>query len=187
MYNSGADQYFFVECSRILREENLCYEIDSSGGVHFKVDGEFAAATNAAIAALGLPRYANAKAEFDKAMAALSRADIDGKQGIRGVFNSVECVYKLMHPRASKLAAADAIKSLQATVQTLYVANPTALRAANKAVNAFGDWIEACHNYRHEEGVEEPSQPPIDLAVSLISMGSSQLRWLISLDQASKS
>jgi hypothetical protein len=47
--------------------------------------------------------------------------------------------------------------------------------------------IDACHNYRHEEGVEEPSQPSIDLAVSLISTGSAQLRWLISLDQADKS
>ena len=81
----------------------------------------------------------------------------------------------------------DAIKNLQVDTQKIYGANPTALRAAGKVINAFGDWVDACHNYRHEEGVEEPSQPPIDLAVSLISMGSSQLRWLISLDQASKS
>jgi hypothetical protein len=89
-----------------------------------------------------------------------------------------------MNPRASKLIAADAIKTLQAEVQKLYVTNPTAQRVANKAINGMGDWIDAFHNYRHEEGVEEPSQPPLDLAVSLISVGSAHLRWLISIDQS---
>jgi hypothetical protein len=148
------------------------------------VDAEFAASTLASIAALGLPRYANARAEFKKAMDALSGSMVDGKEGIRGVFNAIECVYKLMNPKAPKLISADAIKILQLRVQKIYAANPAALRAANKAINAFGDWVDACHNYRHEDGVEEPSQPPIDLAVSLISIGSAQLRWLISIDQS---
>jgi hypothetical protein len=120
-------------------------------------------------------------------MAALSGVTVDGKQSIRGVFNAVECVFKLMSPKASKLTSADAIKSLQATAQKLYGGNPVALRATNKVVNAFCDWVDACHNYRHEEGVEEPSQPPIDLAVDLISLGSSHLRWLISIDQVCES
>lgn len=186
MYKASAKEDFIREVTRIFTEENLRYEIDPYGGVHFKVDSEFAATTNAAIAALGAPRYANARVEFDGAMAALSTANVDGKQGIRGVFNSVECVYKLMSPRAAKLASADAVGSLQQMAQRLYSGNPTALRAANKSINAFGDWIDACHNYRHEEGVEEPSQPPIDLAVQLISIGSGFLRWLINIDQRTK-
>jgi hypothetical protein len=55
--------------------------------------------------------------------------------------SETECVYKLMHPRA-------------------------ALRAANKTINAFANWVDACHNYRHEEGDEEPSQPPLDWQLS---------------------
>jgi hypothetical protein len=66
------------------------------------------------------------------------------------------------------------------------VADATALRAANKSLNAFGDWVDACHEYRHEQGVEEPSQPPIDLAVQLISVGSGFLRWLVNIDQQTK-
>jgi hypothetical protein len=187
MYEPDANVRWLKECRRILSEENLSYEIDRAGGVHFKVDAEFAASTHASIVALGLPRYANARAEFEKAINALSGSTVDGKEGIRGVFNGVECVYKLMNSKASKLTSADAIKFLQAEAQKVYEANPAALRAASKAINAFGDWVDACHNYRHEQGVEDPSQPPIDLAVTLISTGSSQLRWLISLDQATTS
>jgi hypothetical protein len=160
-------------------------EIDDQGGVHFKVDQQFAASTAATMAGLGLPRYANAKVEFEKGIAALSSTSVDGKEAIRGVFNAAECVYKLMNPKASKLTAADAIKALQSEAQKIY--EGTALRAANRGINALGDWVDACHNYRHEEGVEEPSQPPIDLAVSLIDQGASHLRWLISVDQAVKS
>jgi hypothetical protein len=186
MREPDANVRWLNECSRIFREESLSYEVDESGGVHFKVDAEFAASNRASIVALGLPRYANARAEFEKAQNALSGTTVDGKEGIRGVFNALECVYRLINPKAPKLTSSDAIKTLQVHAQKIYGGDPTALRAAAKTINAFGDWVDACHNYRHEEGVEEPSQPPIDLAVGLISMGSSQLRWLISLDQAIK-
>jgi hypothetical protein len=176
-------QRFVKAADRIFREENLHYELDESGGVHFRVDAQFAATIHEAIKALGASRYGNAKSEFEKAMAALSSAEIDGKQGIRGIFNSVECVYKLMFPRAAKLTSADAIGSLQPIVQTLYETNATAQRATNKSIQSFGDWIDACHNYRHEEGVEEPSQPPLELAVELVSVGASVLRWLIDIDR----
>jgi hypothetical protein len=139
-YDASAKERFLSEAKRIFAEEHLCYEIDSGGGVHFNIDAEFAANTNAAIAALGDRRYANARAQFERAMAALSQANIDGKQGIRGVFNAAECVFKLMYQRAPKLASAGAIGALQPTVQKLYGADATALRAANKSINAFGDW-----------------------------------------------
>jgi hypothetical protein len=182
MYNPSAVDLLIKESNRIFSEENLCYEVDSAGGVHFRVDAEFAANTNAAIAALGDTRYANAREQFESAMAALSKADIDSKQGIRGLFYAAECVFKLMYDRP-RLAAGDVTKSLKPTVQGLFGADPTALKAANKSVEAFADWVDACHNYRHEQGVEEPLQPPIDLAVQLISVGSGFLRWLVNLDQ----
>jgi hypothetical protein len=50
----------------------------------------------------------------------------------------------------------------------------------------FADWVDACHNYRHEDGIEEPSQPPIELAVELIGVGGSFLRWLIWMDTATQ-
>jgi hypothetical protein len=180
-HNAGR---FVREVNRIFDEESLHYEVDAKGGVHFKVDQQFAATTAAAIAGLGAPRYANAKAEFERGMEALSKADIDGKQGIRGVFDAVECVYKLMFSKAPKLDAADAVRSLLPEVQRIYASNPTAARAATKSINALADWVNACHNYRHAEGVEEPTQPPMELAVQLMSVGASLLRWLISIDSA---
>ncbi len=184
MYAPDANLAWRDGCRVIFSEENLSYEIDDLGGVHFKVDAEFAASKQASIVALGAPRYANARVEFEKAMKALSVATPDGKEAIRGVFNAVECVYRLIYSKAHKLTSADAIRELQALLQKLYSADPRALRAANPAVKGFGDWIDACHNYRHEEGKEDPSQPPIDLAIYLISTGSAHLRWLISLDPA---
>jgi hypothetical protein len=177
----NSPERFVAKASRIFAEEDLRYEIDSGGGVHFRVDAEFAANTHAAIAALSTTRYANAREQFELAMAALSAANIDGKQGIRGVFAAAECVFKLMYDR-SRLAAGDVRKSLKPTVHTLFSDDPTALRAATASIEAFADWVDACHNYRHEQGVEEPLQPPLDLAVQLISVGSGFLRWLIAID-----
>ena len=54
-------------------------------------------------------------------------------------------------------------------------------------IHSFADWVDACHNYRHEEGVEEPSQPPLDLAIELIGVGSGFLWWLISADTQTQS
>jgi hypothetical protein len=185
MYNPSANETLIAEANRIFVEENLRYEMDPAGGAHFKVDAQFALTTNAAIAALGTPRYANAREQFELAMAALAQAEPDGKQGIRGVFNAAECVFKLIYDRP-RLAAGDVTKSLKPTVQGLLSADLTALKAANKSVEAFADWVDACHNYRHEQGVEEPLQPPLDLAVQLISVGSGFLRWLISVDRQMK-
>jgi hypothetical protein len=186
MYDPSAKEHLLSETNRIFVEERLCYEIDSGGGVHFRVDADFAAATNAAIAALGDSRYANAREQFEAAMAALSKATIDGKQGIRGVFNATECVFKLMYKQSPRLARGEVSTYLKPTVKTVHAADPTALKTAVKSLEAFGAWVDACQNYRHEQGVEEPSQPPLDLAVQLISVGSGYLRWLISIDQQLK-
>jgi hypothetical protein len=186
VYDPSAKQRLLSEANRIFVEERLCYELDSGGGVHFRVDADFAAATNAAIAALGDSRYANAREQFEAAMAALSKATIDGKQGVRGVFNATECVFKLMYKQPPRLARGEVSTYLKPTVKTVHAADPTALKAAVKSLEAFGVWVDACQNDRHEQGVEEPSQPPLDLAVQLISVGSGYLRWLISIDQKLK-
>ena len=47
------------------------------------------------------------------------------------------------------------------------------------------DWVDAAHFYRHEPGTEEVAQPPLPLAVYLVSIGASHLRWLAELDGAS--
>jgi len=105
MYEPDANMRWREGCRRIFEEENLRYEIDNKGGVHFKVDAEFAASTRASIAALGLPRYANSRAAYEKAMGALSGFSFDGKEGIRDEFNAVECIYAARPIRRSTPSA----------------------------------------------------------------------------------
>ncbi|MHC2578733.1 hypothetical protein ACVI1J_008973 [Bradyrhizobium diazoefficiens] len=56
MRDPSSNEKFLEVCRRIFAEEALSYTIDDAGGVHFKVDAEFATSTNAAIAAIGGPR-----------------------------------------------------------------------------------------------------------------------------------
>jgi hypothetical protein len=44
------------------------------------------------------------------------------------------------------------------------------------------DWIDAAQFYRHEAGQEAPTQPPLMLAVQMVSVGASFMRWLGELD-----
>ena len=64
----------------------------------------------------------------------------DAKQAVRGVFNAAEGIFKLMHPKTTKLTSTEAVKLLLATSQSIYGSNPTAQRAANKMINSFADW-----------------------------------------------
>lgn len=132
-------------CRRIFSEESLAYSIDDAGGVHFKVDAEFAANANATIAAIAWPRYDNVRAEFEKAMAALSSPSPDAKEGIRGVFGAAESLYRLIYSKAPKLTSAEASKQLESTVQSIYSSDAVAQRAASKMASAFADWVDACH------------------------------------------
>ncbi|MCA1476760.1 hypothetical protein [Bradyrhizobium sp. NBAIM08] len=184
MRDPSANEKFLAICRRIFSEESLSYTIDDAGGVHFKVDAEFATNINATIAAINGPRYGNVRAEFDKGTSALSGAIPDGKEGIRGVFGAAESLYRLIFPKASKLTSADASKQLQSAAQSMYSSDAVAQRAASKMVSAFADWVDACHNYRHEHGVEEPSQPPLDLAIEMIGTGAGFVRWLVRFDKS---
>lgn len=183
MYVPNLNAKFVEVCRRVFAEESLSYAIDDAGGVHFKVDSEFAANTSAAIAAIGAPRYANARVEFEKGMSALSGATPDGKEAIRGVFGAAEALYRLVFTKAPKLTSADAAKNLGVATQSLYAGDAVAQRAASKIVSSFADWIDACHNYRHEQGTEDPSQPPLDLAIEMVSAGAGFVRWLVRFDK----
>jgi hypothetical protein len=49
-------------------------------------------------------------------------------------------------------------------------------------LNAFKEWIDTAHFYRHEPGKEDVAQPPLTLAVYVCGVGASHLRWLAELD-----
>jgi hypothetical protein len=65
----------------------------------------------------------------------------------------------------------------------LHTADATASGASNRMLNAFKEWIDAAHFYRHEPGKKDVvAQPPLTLAVYVCSVGGSHLRWLAELD-----
>ena len=66
-------------------------------------------------------------------------------------------------------------------MQTALAGDAAAQSASAKMLSAFKDWIDAAQVYRHEQGQEEPTQPPIALAISILSVGATYLRWLAEL------
>jgi hypothetical protein len=171
---------WLAEIDQIFREENVHYRTEPKGGVRFYIDENFSQARSSVIAALSGARYSNALAEFEKGMAALAQAPPDGKGAIRGVFGAAEAVFRLM-TTAPRLGAAES-ELLSPILQRMLAQQDTALRSAQKMLASFKDWTNAAHFYRHEEGAEEPSQPPLQLATYLVGSGSMHLRWLAELD-----
>ncbi len=69
-------------------------------------------------------------------------------------------------------------------VEQYYASDAPAQEAAKKLVQGFTNWVASAQFYRHGQGQEEPNQPPLEVAVAILSSGAGYLRWLIHLDQA---
>jgi hypothetical protein len=173
---------FLAEARRILREENLAYEIDESGGVHPLVDAAFSASMESAISGMDNPRYAASAGCVNRIDGCLLQNPQDFIGAIRAVFGACENTFKLMYgvPRLDAKTAGERIGGDQ---QRLYTEHPTLQSASAKTLEAFKHWVNAAHFYRHEQGVEEPNQPTPEVAILLISQGLSFVRWLTALDQ----
>jgi hypothetical protein len=170
------------EVQRIFEEENVHYRVDEKGGVHFRFDAEFEYNRAATIAALQGARYRNALNEFEGAMAALAKAPPDGKAAISGTFRAAEGLFRLMFEKSPRLTAQEAQQRLEPILQGTHAADKAAMGAASKLLNAFKDWIDAAHFYRHEPGQQDPVQPPLTLAVQMVSIGATFIRSLAELD-----
>ena len=162
---------------------SIHYRVDLKGGVHFRFDEEFARVTAAAISIFQKPRYANSLDAFNKALAALARGP-DGKGAIRSTFTAIEGLFALMFPEVRRLAAGE-VSRPRALIEKVYSGDRPAQETAKEMLQSLGDWIDAAHNYRHEEGRPDTvAQPPLTLAVYLVSAGAAHLRWLAELDAA---
>jgi hypothetical protein len=130
------------------------------------------------------PRYANPLDAFNRCLAALSEGPPDGKGAIRATFTAVEGLFGLMFPDVARLAAG-AISRLRPRIEQLYNSNRRAQEASAEMLQSLSDWIDAAHCYRHEEGKPDTvAQPPLSIAVYLVSSGAAHLRWLAELDAA---
>ena len=175
---SGTAQRWLTEVQQIFKDENVHYRVDPKAGVHFYFDQEFARVAAAAISILEQPRYANFSDAFKKSMAALSETPPDGKGAIRATFASIEALFCLMFPDVARLSSG-AIQRLRPLITQFYSGDRRAQETAEKLLQSLRGWVDAAHEYRHEEGrPDAEAQPPLTLALYLIGTGAAHLRWL---------
>jgi hypothetical protein len=115
------------------------------------------------------PRYASVKELFEAAFLALDTIPPDGKAAIRNVFFAAEGLFRLMYPNSAQLNSSEVMRQLKPLVDTVFSDQKPAIYVAQKQISAFKEWIDGAHFYRHEPGTEEPAQPPLDLAIYMVS------------------
>lgn len=168
-----------AKIARIFREENVGYRVDTRGGVHFAVDDEFERNWASSIGALASSKFSAAREHFEAAHKALDAHPIRTREAIRQTFEGVETVFRLLLPDAKLLGSSEVEKRLRPMVLDRYEGN--ARNAASKQVGALKEWVEGAHPYRHGQGVEETDNPPLDVAVLMVSAGAGFVRWLAQL------
>jgi hypothetical protein len=167
----------------VFDTQNMRYRMLDDGSVVLRVDEEFEEARIATLSGLQLQRYTAVRTEFETAYKSLSVENPDGKRAVRALFEALEIVFKMMFPGAQRLAAPQLGQHLKPFVVDYYAADRPAQQAAERLLVGFTEWVASAQFYRHGQGQEEPNQPPLELAIALLSSGASYLRWLIHLDQ----
>lgn len=173
---------FLSEVRTVFQEEQVRYAVDDKGGVHFAVDQAFEQTRIATVITLGAARYTGVREALDRAYAALDQVPPDGKGAIRATFFACESLFRLAYPSAHQLGISEMAKHLKVAVDQRYDGQKPALYAAQKQFKQFQDWVEGAHFYRHEPGTEEPSQPPLEVAIHYVTSGTAWLRWLQGFD-----
>lgn len=177
---------FIDQCRRIFHEEQVSYRVDDEGGVHFAVDAAFEETRVSTILALSSARYTSVRALYEQAFSHMDVSPPDGKAALRASFHATECIFRLMFANSHQLSASEVQKHLEPLVNRLYEGQKPAVNLAQKLVASLKDWIDGAHFYRHEPGSEEPAQPPIELAIYMLSQAGGHIRWLAKLDEMNR-
>jgi hypothetical protein len=105
----------------------------------------------------------------------------DTRAAVWGVFDAVETVFKLIFSKATRLGASEVKSMLRPLALSSLVGAER--NATGQILNSLEDWVNACHQYRHAQGVEEREPPSEALALLMVSNGAAYLRWLVGFDQ----
>lgn len=168
-----------LEFNRIFREERSSYFVDDDLCVHPAVDPSFRAILESAVRGLGDGDYSAARIHLERADIALLPHN-DSKEAVRAIFDAVENVFKQTFMGTTSINSTAIQNHLKPLVERLY-AEGVERRTALKQVDSLRNWVDGCHNYRHEPGHPEPTFPPEDLAVLLVSNGIAFTRWIADL------
>lgn len=167
---------------RIFQEENIAYRLDEMGGVHPLIDTAFTAEVEAVIEGLGRPRYHNVRIELEKGLKAIDQPQQDWKAAVRGTFYAAEGMFRLMFKELEPERLVPKYVRTNLDPFGKAIEDKNEREAFLSLVSIFQSWVGAAQEYRHEQGIEEPHQPPRDIALLLVSQGLSYLRWLVALD-----
>lgn len=166
---------------RSFSEENLGYVLDNKCGVHYFVDKEFERNRFSTLSALENPRYNASRAAYDIAYQYLDNDPIDTKGAVRSIFESVEILVKQM-VTTKTLNKWIVENTLKEKCLVVYQDDETAKKVIANMFDGFAQWVDAIHNYRHGQANQDPVAPPINVAVYIMSSGTSFLRLLIEIN-----
>jgi len=165
---------------RCLREENVGYQLDTECGVHYFVDEEFERNRFATLAVLNSPDLQGVKAAYEDAYKYMDNTPPDTKASARSIFESLEILVKQLvkTKNLNKWILENTLKD--AAIKVL-AKDETERKVISEMFDGFGRWVDGMHNYRHGQPENEPVAPSEELAVYMLSSGSSFLRLLVEL------
>lgn len=179
-FKGQADQWKqFIQ--RTLSEENFGYRLDNKCGVHYFIDEEFERNRFSTLSALESSRYNAIRAAYDMTYKYLDSDPIDTKGAVRSIFESIEILVKQMVD-TKNLNKWIVEKILKEKCLGAYGNDETAKKVISQMFDGFAQWVDAIHNYRHGQPDMEPVAPPLNVAIYIISSGTSFLRWLIEIN-----
>jgi hypothetical protein len=166
---------------KAISEENLGYQLDNKCGVHYFVDEEFERNRFSTLSVLENPRYNASRAAYNMAYQYLDNDPIDTKGALRSIFESIEILVKQMVD-TKNLNGWIIENKLKEKCLGVYIDDETAKKVTSQMFDGFTEWVDAIHNYRHGQSDMEPVAAPVDVAIYIISSGTSFLRWLIQIN-----
>ncbi|QFS82292.1 hypothetical protein [Roseivivax sp. THAF197b] len=173
---------YLAMVNRVFGEQKARLVLKNDGIIHPKYDMAFDQQRMALIRGLDLDSYEAARLHVEACEAALLKDPVDGSQAIRSIFLASENIFKQLG-RKPRLGVGEARDLLSPILENMYPEKTNGLRASLRILKSFGEWIDAAHFYRHEEGKPEPSQPTEELGLLLVTQGFSFTRWLVDIHQ----
>jgi hypothetical protein len=168
--------------SAAFSTESMGYQLDERCGVHYFVDSEFEGARAAAVSGLGAPRYTNVAHSLEKAYAFLDGPVVDTKSAARSAFEAIEILAKLMVSEAQNLNG----RMIETRLEPLVLSgciDDAHKNMASAIMKSLKEFVNGVHYYRHGQGEESVIEPPMDIAVYILSQVSNAIRLLIPVDQ----